>query len=461
MTTGRRNVGEFANHETVVNRPKTMAELTKVIRSAAETNKQLHPFSTGHNWGLGSSVPLGPRPVSLQLSEMKAIREIDLDAGWAIVEPGVTQADMTARLAGTCRMLNVTASTAQASVLGNALDRGVGLRGQRTNDLLGLEIVTADAITRRVGWWPHTIRHGIAPYRYGTGPDLLGLFSQSNLAAVSAGTIALLPRPEATAVIRSTVSTEDLTRVLRALGTGLATGMINAVPKLYSPGAHQSYSGTGRLGDAFTLYVAVDGTAASIAAKTEIALDHLDLSPGTTQKFNHPRDLPRSADLVTRLVVHGYHGDVSSHDSLVAATLGVDPPDVDKAGRGWLFFLPLIPTFNDEVVRQAYELISQVTRTGGPTIGATANLLTPDLVDFVVSIAFDRKTQTRDAHRTLDLLHDRFQAIGLVPYRLDVDHPLFSRPDGEDTDLVRAIRRAIDPFHRFENGRYLPNGSEG
>ena len=221
---GRANVGEFDNAETGILTPTTVDDVRSLIETVP-TDTRIHAFSTGYNWGLGSSVPVDSQPTSVSLAALKAVRDIDIKLGWAVVEAGVTQAELSQRLVGTARMLNVTASSAQTSVLGNALDRGVGLRRHRTEDLLGIEVTLADSSTHRIGWWPDSVHSGRVPYRYGTGPDLLGLFTQSNFGVITAGVVGLLRRPEAIAVVKSMVPSEHTPVLLDALANALASAL--------------------------------------------------------------------------------------------------------------------------------------------------------------------------------------------------------------------------------------------
>lgn len=447
--TGRVNVGEFQNSEDEVLRPESVDDVRQIIAEAG-SDRGIHVFSRGYNWGLGSSVPLGCRPLSVSMRNLSEIRGIDVDAGWCIVEPGVAQADLASALVGTGRMLNVTASSALTSVLGNALDRGVGLRRHRTEDLLGLEVTLADGTSHRVGWWPDA-GAGAAPYRHGVGPDLLGLFTQSNLGVVTAGVVALLRRPPATAVVKSVIDAERTPEVLAAAANALATGLINAVPKVYSPRARSSYSGTAGTGEAI-LYFAVDGQPGAIDSLSSLAVADLGLVPEATTVFTGAESLPQEIDPITELVVRGYSGDVSAHDALVEATLGASPADVDDHGRGWIFFLPLLPVNDADLLRSAHAVIDGLGEPDGPAVGATANLISPDIVDLVVSISFDRATQAAEAHTILTTLHERFRDLGVVPYRLDAAHP------AAPTDpLISTVRDAMDPGRRFSAGRYLPD----
>src|SRR6266545_5673963 len=94
-----------------------------VLRAVAERTP-LSVISTGRNWGLGSGMPIQDGTAVLDLSPMTAIRLLDTDRGIAVVEPGVTQRQLAAAVAGTPWMLNVTSSCADTSLVGNAVDRG-------------------------------------------------------------------------------------------------------------------------------------------------------------------------------------------------------------------------------------------------------------------------------------------------------------------------------------------------
>ncbi|WP_408510577.1 FAD-binding protein [Paraburkholderia sediminicola] len=90
--------------------------------------------------GLGSSEPATDGVVTIDLGRLKKTRQIDCASGWAVIAPGVTQIEFAESSSGTERIINVTASSGYISIVGNALERGVGLRHQRTKDIIGLEV---------------------------------------------------------------------------------------------------------------------------------------------------------------------------------------------------------------------------------------------------------------------------------------------------------------------------------
>lgn len=77
---GRANVGEFDNAESGILTPTTVDDVRSLIETVP-TDTRIHAFSTGYNWGLGSSVPVDSQPTSISLAALKAVRDIDIELG--------------------------------------------------------------------------------------------------------------------------------------------------------------------------------------------------------------------------------------------------------------------------------------------------------------------------------------------------------------------------------------------
>ncbi|MFF7364656.1 FAD-binding protein [Streptomyces sp. NPDC008125] len=424
----------------------------------------LHVISTGRNWGLGSGEPAQDDTVVLDLGGLDRVRAFDLEAGWAVVEPGVTQGQLSELLDGTSRMVNVTSSAAATSILGNALDRGVGLRRQRTEDLAGLEVALPDGTSVRVGWWPTENR--TAPvYAPGLGPSTLPLFVQSNLGAVTAAVVRLPVRPEALRVVRLTFTHDVLADATTAIRRWVAQGLVDGVPRIFDPLAGRAY---GAPDGEFLVHLPVDGTAESVAALTGL----LTAEAGRTGLFTGVSDTKtegadgaegaadgaEGADAreSARLVERGYTGDPDVSDAIFQAKMGVTADHVDDSA-GFLFFLPLLP-FTGEAVAHADALLRRAGEETGVRPSATLHILGPDLVDCVVAVKFPRDADSAGrAHRALDLLHTSFAEAGYAPYRLDIDHAewreAFASDPGE-VALTRRLKTLIDPNNAIAAGRY-------
>lgn len=413
----------------------------------------LHVISTGRNWGLGSREPAHDDAVVLDLGGLDQVRDLDLAAGWAVVEPGVTQGRLSQLLAGTDRLLNVTVSAAETSVLGNLLDRGVGLRGQRTEDLAGLEVVLPDGELVRVGWWPGENRR--APvYPHGLGPSTLPLFVQSDLGAVTAAVVRLRPRPEALRLVRLSFRRPDLAEAVTAVRRWVAHRLTSGVPRIYDPVAGRAYGGAD---DEFLVDLPVDGTAESVRALTGILTAEAHgaglftrISDSDATDPGNPRR--EEAALVER----AYAGDPDVEDALFRTKMGVGADEVDERA-GFLFFLPLLP-LTGEAVARADRLVRQVGAETGVRLSATLHLLSADLVDCVVAMRFPRdEDSVHRAHHALDLLYASFAAAGFEPYRLDIDHAGWRdtfAPDAGAVALTRRLKALLDPHQAIAPGRY-------
>lgn len=369
----------------------------------------LHVISTGRNWGLGSREPVQDDVVVLDLGDLNRVRGLDLEAGWAVIEPGVTQGGLSQLLAGSTRLVNVTVSAASTSILGNALDRGVGLRNQRTHDLVGLEVALPDGELVRVGWWPTDDR--TAPvYPHGLGPSTLPLFVQSNLGAVTAGVIRLLPRPEALRVVRLSFPRPVLADATDAIRRWVAQGLTKGVPRIYDAAAGRAYGGAE---DEFLVHLPVDGTAEVVEALSGVLLAEARRSGLFTQASDSDAADPGFPHHeVAGLVERGYAGDPDVTDTLFRAKMGVAAQEVDEQA-GFLFFLPLLP-FTGEAVARADGLLRRVAAATAVRASATLHILGPDLIDCVVAVKFSRDEEDAErAHRALDLLYTSYAEAGL------------------------------------------------
>ena len=135
----------------------------------------------------------------LMLERLNQVYEVNEELAYAVIGPGVSYGELNDCLKSRRVKLwaDCTDSTADGSVIGNALDRGHGYTqyGDHFASLCGLEVVLPDGNLMRTGGGPANT-HSFHTYRYGTGPCVEGLFSQSNLGIVVKAGIWLMPEPE-------------------------------------------------------------------------------------------------------------------------------------------------------------------------------------------------------------------------------------------------------------------------
>jgi len=184
----------------VVVYPSTAQQVQSVVQAALTANVPIWPVSTGKNFGYGEKTAVYDAGITMVLERMNRILHVDEQLGYAVIEPGVTYKRLNDHLKQTgSRLWADTAGTTQhASVMGNALDKGRGLTpmADHFGCLCGMDVVLPDGSLLETGGGPtgnNAVRH---TYKWGVGPYLDGLFTQSNLGIVVKAGIWLMPAPE-------------------------------------------------------------------------------------------------------------------------------------------------------------------------------------------------------------------------------------------------------------------------
>jgi 4-cresol dehydrogenase (hydroxylating) len=184
----------------IVVQPATVDEVRAVLAIATDMSVPVWTSSVGRNYGYGGAAPVVDDSIALNLRRMDAILEIDEEAAFAIVEPGVTFFALYAEIKR--RGLKLTMSVPDlgwGSVIGNALEHGYGytVNGDNAAAIAGLEVVLADGDVVRTGlagvgegalWGRH---------KRGFGPSLDSMFMQSNFGVVTKAALWLMPEPDA------------------------------------------------------------------------------------------------------------------------------------------------------------------------------------------------------------------------------------------------------------------------
>jgi 4-cresol dehydrogenase (hydroxylating) len=203
--------------------PADAEQVRAVVAIAHECKLPLWPISRGRNWAYGAMTPSIEGTVVLSLQRLNRIVEVNEELAYAVIEPGVTFAQLQEHLERyrIPLWIDPTDSTPYGSVVGNALDRGMGVTpyGDHFGNLCGMDVVLADGrLIQTPGSGTDasvsSVRH---VYKWGTGPYLDGLFSQSGIGVVVKAGIWLTPEPEACCFyILEILREEDVPRVVDA-----------------------------------------------------------------------------------------------------------------------------------------------------------------------------------------------------------------------------------------------------
>ena len=180
--------------------PDGVEQIQQIVRIANKYQIPLWTVSTGKNLGYGAASPALSGSVILDLKRMNRILEVNDKTYYAVVEPGVSYFDLYRYIQE--HKLNVWIDPADpgwGSPLGNALERGGGRTPMRDHfgAVCGLEVVLANGEVLRTGMGALPESAIWHQYKYGFGPYVDGIFSQSNFGIVTRMGLFLMPAPEA------------------------------------------------------------------------------------------------------------------------------------------------------------------------------------------------------------------------------------------------------------------------
>ncbi len=179
----------------------TVPQIQSIVGICNKYKVPLWTISTGKNLGYGSAAPAEPGQVVLDLHRMDRILEVDGELCYALVEPGVTYKQLYDYIHEhqLPLWLSVPAPSAIAGPTGNTLDRGVGYTpyGEHFLFSCGMEVVLAngDILRTAMGGVPKSNTWQI--FKWGYGPYLDGIFTQSNYGIVTKFGFWLMPAPPA------------------------------------------------------------------------------------------------------------------------------------------------------------------------------------------------------------------------------------------------------------------------
>ena len=228
-------VDDAKHHAAAAVAPASAEEVQAIVRLANEHKVPLWPISRGKNLGYGAAAPLMAGSVVLDMSRMKKI-EVDLANGTVLLEPGVGFYDLYDYL--TERKIPLWLSVpgnSWGSVIGNALDRGLGYTpyGENTTKLCGLEVVLPDGDLIRTGMGAMANSPTWNLYRYGFGPAWDQLFVQSNFGIVTKANLWLMPEPEQVKGMDIEMNApEDLGPLIDVIGALRREGVLQQSPTI-------------------------------------------------------------------------------------------------------------------------------------------------------------------------------------------------------------------------------------
>ncbi len=489
--------------------PQKLVDVQTLIQQCRSTGIPLYPISKGFNWGYGSRSPTASNCALVDLSRMNRIlnaEAISLNNPIAIIEPGVTQLQLYEFLQKNVPELtfNVTGSSKDTSIIGNALDRGVGYLGPRKNDLFGLEVVTGTGEILRTGFRRLGDSSPLAQtHPFGLGPILDGLFFQSNFGIVTSACLKLLPRrPKETVISFHLYKNDDLSNFIQELiqlkyeglltsvthianhirsRTTLAYGIANYLENECGLCREAALKETDKalniiISEGWTSLSTVTGTHAQV----KVALKEIR---SRMQKFGKVRVITNTLLTLGFNITHAlrsfsiartHAAAISAMRPLHGLALGV-PTDIaienllwkfnhpnihaaelDKSRCGLLFINPALPS-NGKIISETVKNLESIAKNYGHILYMTINIETETSLVAIVNLLFDRSIseETARAHKCADALLEYIHRKGLEVYRVRAD--MMNKITAINPDYwekIHALKQIFDPDNIISPGRY-------
>lgn len=461
--------------------PRSVPDLQTIVRIANEFQIPLWPTSIGRNSGYGGAAPRLRGSVVLDLGRhMNRVLEVNVDGAYAVVEPGVTFADLHQYLVdhGLRDKLWIDVpDLGGGSVLGNTVERGIGYTPYGDHWMMhcGMEVVLPSGELMRTGMgaMPEPKKPGDPSvplhedpgnkcwqlFPYGFGPYNDGLFSQSNLGIVTKMGLWLMPNPGGyQSYLITFPRDEDLHQAVEIIRPLRLQMILQNVPTLRHAlmdaavlGTKADYTSTkGPLNDTeidaiakrlnlgrWNFYGALYGPEPTRKALWGIIKDAFSAIKGA--KFYFPEDIKEKCVLHTR-----------------DKTLQGIPTFDELAWIDWLpngahlFFSPISKVSGDDAMLQ-YSVTKKRAREAGLDFIGTFTVGLREM-HHIMCIVFDRKDpdSKRRAHWLIKILIADCAAHGWGEYRthLAVMDQIAETYNWNNNILMRfneAIKNTLDP----------------
>jgi 4-cresol dehydrogenase (hydroxylating) len=494
------DTSSFCGRIPIALRPTCTEQVQHVVRIAQRFSVPIYPISTGHNWGYGTSVPVRSPAAIVDLSSMNRIIECDQDLGVVTLEPGVTQGALGEylRSRGMPFMVPVTGAGPTCSVVANAIERGFGVTPftDHFGSVVSMKVVLPDGEIYESYTRAFNVAGAAQAFKWGTGPYLDGLFSQSNLGIVVDASIALRATAERSSALFFVLDTnrqvEAATAQIRRL-LGEAGHNIGAINVMSRSRVECMLSGFRKMSGDIGTYSLRDGLSMPAGAwfgfgsvygseehyRATCRLIRRCLCGNVRQiRIYSPSDIRRLRWLSALATSVGWTqltGLVDRLEAAIGIVCGVPStfalplayaksgrakdrtaPNPARDGCGLFWYSPIVP-LRSGVVEQFIEFAERTCSKHGLSAPITLTTLSPRCYASTIPLLFDRINPDSElrARMCFEELYKDGLTLGFVPYRMGAQFmPALARSDASVAPVVRAVKCALDPNQVLAPGRY-------
>jgi len=452
--------------------PNSVEQVQDIVRVANEYGIPLWPVSRGRNFAYGGAAPIVSGSVVLDLNRMNRILEVNEKFGYALVEPGVSYFDLYNYIQekGLKLWLDVP-DPGWGSVVGNALDHGVGYTpyGDHFGMQCGMEVVLANGEIVRTGMGALPGNNTWQLFKYGFGPYVDGIFSQSNFGIVTKMGIWLMPDPGGYRPYLITFEREEdieqVVEIVRPLRINNVIQNAATIRSLVLDAAitetrSKYHAGNGPIPDSVAKQIMADqqigmwnfcgalyGPPAITDALWSVIRDAFAGIPGV--KFYFPEDRKRSQDILLHRA-----------DTMRGIPKLTEFNFLNWAGGGGhIGFSPVSPTTGADAIKQYRMVSSRVREYGFDYMGLMA--IGWRELHHVTVIVYDKTSaeERRKLDELFNLLVKEAAAEGYGEYRTHIHYMdqiagTYGWNDHALMKMHRTIKDALDP-----NGILAPGKS--
>ena len=470
--------------------PSSVSQVQECLKVANQFQTPLYPISTGKNWGLGSSAPVGDSQVIMSLERMNKILAFDERLGYVRVQPGVTFSQLFDFLQkqGSNLMLDVTGAHGSTSIVGNSVEKGhgMGLLADRFSQVTDLEVVLGTGEVVKTGYSRFGGDSIGALSKWGIGPEMQGLFAQSSFGVVAALTLWLQPQPKVIVPFffgGDTISVMadaviHLSR-LKAGGSKISFRMFNdyrmmSFTSRFPEGANtplnaadksqlranlgwsHDWYGLGAIyaesmAEALAIKDIVSSTISQVDTLAFFQANHIEIHHSSLPNISFASDF--QASIRASFAGVPISGVGMCYWRMSSQVQTSTTPEKDQCGVIWV--CPKVPLHRDAII-EFNEITGRCFAEFElePNIG----LLFPTSrsIDATVALLYDRTKAGADAraeqcHRTL---FERLNQAEFLPYRLSTQSMNWlTYPDGNR--WAKALKAVFDPNNILAPGRYI------
>ena len=448
----------------------SVEQVQAVVKICNEYKIPVWTISTGRNFGYGSAAPVERGQIVLDLKKMNKILHIDPELCTALVEPGVTYQMLYDYIKENKLplMLSFSAPSAIAGPLGNTMDRGVGYTpyGEHFMMQCGMEVVLANGDVLRTGMGGVKGDKAWQVFKWGYGPTLDGMFTQSNYGICTKMGFWLMPKPPVfkpfEIKFENDADINDIVEMLRPLrianiipnsvviaGTlwEAATCGVRRSDYLSTPGATpdavvEQIRKDKHLG-AWNVYCALYGTQEQVDVNWKIVTETIKRAgkgkivtqeeAGNTQPFKYRAQLMSGVPNLQEFGLYNWRG-----------------------GGGSMWFAPVSQARGSECDKQ-YALAKKILNKHGLDYVGEFIVGWRDM-HHVIDVLYDRNNpeETQRANACFNELLDEFEKEGYAVYRVNTafQERVAQSYGPVKRDVERKIKRALDP-----NGILAPGKS--